>query len=513
MQARASLCAALSILLVVPACARAPEPLYPEAEPTTRGPVASVSLRLPGSPEANWNLVNRAVQDSSYRPDRSDRSDRYPQIVSFRSLATGRYIQVGMNPVPGDSTELTITGRRYGRQLTHRDTIWGAWELWPEVRAEDAEAADLERIADRIRPLQVTAAPVHVSQPALSMLVAQETSHTARPIIFTSSRDGMKEDLYLMNPDGSNVRRLTSTPGDGAIRTPQYTNSRLGTWSPDGRLIAFSSRRLDPGDPEGRARASDIYVMAADGTGLRNVTRHASEDSWPGFSPDGRELVFESRRDGNVEIYRIRTDGADLRRLTHSPVYDASPDWHPGGEFILFESRDRDGYSGLFTMSPDGNDVRLLVAGMRGSWSPDGSHIAFNARDCWLMDSTRRIDPAPMPWADIEARCDEAEDDEMSLFIMDVLSGDIELLFPRDEEVGLVTSPDGSSTATVSGGVEPRWSPDGLQLIFHYSRRGDDTAHIDQCCKDLEVFRINVDGTGLVPLTWNTSFDGHMRWY
>lgn len=342
---------------------------------------------------------------------------------------------------------------------------------------------------------------------------AQEATLSTRPILFTSSRDGTKEELYLMDSDGSHVRRLTFTPGEGAIRTPEYTYSSFAAWSPDGRQIAFSSQRLERGDPEGTVRALDIYLMAADGSELRRVTRHEARDLGPDFSPDGHELAFASDRDGNAEIYRIRTDGTHLIRITHSPGYDAYPDWHPNGSLILFESRDREGFNGLFAMSPDGTNVRLLVVGMRGAWSPDGSRIAFGARSCWLMDSSGRLDPAPLPWAEVESRCAETEDEEIKLFILEMSSGRIELLFPRERQVGRVTSPDGASTALVSGGVEPRWSPDGTQLIFHYARRAEDTAHITQCCKDLEVFRINADGTDLVALTWNVIFDGHMRWY
>lgn len=316
-----------------------------------------------------------------------------------------------------------------------------------------------------------------------------------------------------MDSDGSHARRLTFTPGEGTIRTPQYTNSSFAAWSPDGREIAFSSRRLEPNDPEGNARASDIYLMDADGSEPRRVTRDEARDSWPDFSPDGRELAFVSDRDGNAEIYRVRTDGTHLVRITHSPGQDGFPDWHPDGSRILFESRDRDGFSGLFTMTADGTDVRLLVVGMRGAWSPDGSRIAFGARSCWLMDSLGRLDPAPVQWAEVESRCAATHDEEIKLFLLDVASGRIELLFPQDSESGRVTSPDGSGTALVSGGVEPRWSPDGTQIVFHYGRRGEDTAHITQCCKDLEVFRINADGTNLVALTWNTIFDGHMRWF
>jgi Tol biopolymer transport system component len=278
-------------------------------------------------------------------------------------------------------------------------------------------------------------------------------------------------------------------------------------------MIAFTSKRLRPEDPNGPARSPDIYLMASDGSGLRRVTSDTAGDLGPDFSPDGNELVFTSNRDGNQEVYRIRTDGSHLTRLTTSPGRDAYPDWHPDGERILFESRGRGGRSGLFVMSADGSDVRHIVVGMRGSWSPDGSRVAFGARNCWIMDSTGRIDGAPLPWLDVESRCEDTGDTEIALFILDLPKGQIVRVFPSESGSGEVTSPDGASTALVHGAVEPKWSPDGSRLVFHYGRRGEDTAHIDRCCKDVEIFRINTDGTDLVALTWNTLFDGHMRWY
>jgi Tol biopolymer transport system component len=337
-------------------------------------------------------------------------------------------------------------------------------------------------------------------------------SYEFRPILFTSDQDG-KEELFVMNPDGSNVRRLTVTPGSGAFGTPQYTYSSFGAWSPDASRIAFTSNRPWPGDPDNLSRRTDIYLMNADGTELQRLTDHEAADLDPDFSPDGEHLVFTSTRDGNAELYRMRTDGSDLTRLTWSAGRDAFGDWHPDGTRILFESRDRDGRSGLFVMSAEGGEVRHLVSGMRGSWSPDGHRIAFGARDCWIGDVDGQFDSIPLPWSAVETRCAETEDTEFGLFILDSRSKQIDRVLPLDPAGAEVGSPDGTSVSLVHGAVEPQWSPDGSQLVFHYGRRGPDTAHIDKCCKDVEVFRVNVDGTDLVALTWNTIFDGHMRWY
>jgi TolB protein len=97
-------------------------------------------------------------------------------------------------------------------------------------------------------------------------------------------------------------------------------------WSPDGRHIVFSSSR------EGRF---DLYVMAADGTGVRKLTRGEGMHLRPAWSPDGKRIAFTSNRDGNYEIYVINSDGAGLRRVTHNEERDDYAAWHPDGKRLV----------------------------------------------------------------------------------------------------------------------------------------------------------------------------------
>ena len=80
-------------------------------------------------------------------------------------------------------------------------------------------------------------------------------------------------------------------------------------WSPDGRKILF----VRSGHP-------DIYVMNADGTGQRNLTRSVTRpfatDTAPAWSPDGRKILFVSNRDRNGEVYVMNADGSGKRKLT-----------------------------------------------------------------------------------------------------------------------------------------------------------------------------------------------------
>ena len=142
---------------------------------------------------------------------------------------------------------------------------------------------------------------------------------------------GSNSEIYVMNADGSNAERLTYS---GAF------NSRPA-WSPDGKKIAFQSDR-DRRSPSlrgfHRTRDSEIYVMNADGSNVERLTYSGGGNFGPVWSADGRKIAFTSDRDGNREIYVMNADGSNVERLTHHDAYDFGPAWSPDGTKIAFSS-------------------------------------------------------------------------------------------------------------------------------------------------------------------------------
>lgn len=168
-------------------------------------------------------------------------------------------------------------------------------------------------------------------------------------------------DIYLMDADGSNVRRLMTGPGGNFDPA----------WSPDGRSIVFESRR------DGN---SEIYVVGLDGLRPTRLTEHPATDSDPSFSPDGRFIAFDSDRPGNREIYRMTATGADVTRLTTRAEQDSDAAWSPDGQSIAFEAQRGSNFD-IFVMSADGTGLRQLTQDpafdFNPDWSPDGRQLVF----------------------------------------------------------------------------------------------------------------------------------------
>lgn len=141
-----------------------------------------------------------------------------------------------------------------------------------------------------------------------------------------------------------------------------------------GKIVFYSAR--DGND--------EIYTMDADGSNQTRLTFNEARDSYPVWSPDGRQIAFHSDRDGNDEIYVMDADGRNQRNLTNHPASDSFADWSPDGSRIIFYSkREVDGRirpNRLFVMGSDGTDVKPLKqerGALRPKWSPDGTKIAF----------------------------------------------------------------------------------------------------------------------------------------
>ena len=167
-----------------------------------------------------------------------------------------------------------------------------------------------------------------------------------------------QSEIFVMDADGSNRRRLTDSPGDDAH--PH--------WSADGRVF-FNSARTTP-DPKAdwSRQWHEVFSMRPDGTDLRQHTRCRTVCTFPTPSPDGRRIAYRKvvdipgrnwdQSDGkrNSEVFVADLDGANERNLSSHPAFDGWPVWSPDSRWVAFASA-RDGMK---------NVGQVYVVGARG---------------------------------------------------------------------------------------------------------------------------------------------------
>lgn len=203
------------------------------------------------------------------------------------------------------------------------------WAIYPEydIFSVNADGTGIK---------QMTSTPGYDAEATLSP--------NGKKIVFTSERDG-DLDIYSMDTKGKNVKRLTNELGyDGGA-----------FYSPDNKMIVYRSSH--PKTPEDVKKYKDllaqhlivpttfeVWVMNADGSGKRQVTKLNAASFAPFFTPDGKKIIFctnyfaTDSRKRNFDLALINVDGTGLERITFNETFDGFPMFSPDGKKLVFAS-------------------------------------------------------------------------------------------------------------------------------------------------------------------------------
>lgn len=248
-------------------------------------------------------------------------------------------------------------------------------------------------------------------------------------IVFVSDRDHHgKFDLYLMNPDGSGVRKILSLAG--SIRHPRF--------SPDGRKIAFQN--------DG---PRSLCTINPDGTDLRTIAYDTYDDyAMPEWSRDGKRLACARGGGSTWNLYTLKPDGSDLTQVTDGHYEDTNPTWSPDGRKIAFiTNRWHDAYStysSIYLMDANGDNLQRITPDTGAwfswlQWSPVGNKL---------------LSTAPTPATD---------DYNTALVSLDTDGRNLQFLTADTPS----PSPQSRLTACC-----PSWSPDANKILYVSDRNG-----------------------------------------
>jgi uncharacterized repeat protein (TIGR01451 family) len=380
----------------------------------THSPTASPTVSPTATATATPDVPNLDTFSMTVSRPTAQRGDRLTYTIILTNTSTGNANATLTSAIPAQTAyvmDSATDGATYDagtNRITWAGTLHVGRPVVVTFQVRIGDDVPDGTIIECVSHIDPGAQPA-LSQQATTRIIAATPILLPEQIVFASTRAGGHwREIYIMQADGRNRRRLTDTPG-------MNTKPRV---SPNRNQIAFSSSRtgtfqvfimnLDGSQPmqltqcaadcgihdwgpDGRilyeCDTHDTCVMNADGTGTRQLLAGFGGygSRW---SPDGLRIATTKWENDTAawEIYIVNSDGTNPRRLTHNPGIDGQPMWSPDGTKITFTRAEASGEAGryaIFLMNADGSDVTRLTDYRGHEWpafSPDGSKLVYMSR-------------------------------------------------------------------------------------------------------------------------------------
>lgn len=367
-------------------------------------------------------------------------------------------------------------------------------QLFPSVAPDHSIAFSQRNGADwDVYVLRHASPPVNLTPDSAADDWQPEFSADGKWLAFRSERNG--GGIYLMNPDGRNLKRLTSAGFNPA-------------WSPDGAEIVYSTAQVIA-DPAFRPIRGTLFAVKV-GTGERRIVWASSDAVQPRWSPNGQRIAFWgfASQGGQRDLWTITSAGTDPVKVTDDAATDWNPVWSPDGKYLFFSS-DRGGTMEIWRMPLDQSTGRSQGPPIQITKGGKGvrGHIAFDFAELGLRllyieqivnQTVEKVSFDPVAGR-VVGQTTSVLDANLAPSQIDVSPDGNALAFYSavQPENLYVAAADGRGPRQLTNDNfrdrGPAWSPDGKKIAFYSDRSGN-----------YEIWTINIDGSGLTQVT-NTS--------
>ncbi len=328
----------------------------------------------------------------------------------------------------------------------------------------------------------------------------------AQKIAFLSKRDGNFE-IYSVNDDGSELKRLTSSKGDKS----------MPRWSPDGNKLLYLLKK---------GKQYQLWTIKSDGSGQIKLADDCMNDDPPLWSPDSLKIVFTAQYQSKRTVFMANSEGGGLTRLSSPGLEGFAPGWsHDGSQIIFLQKNKNDMF--IYTINPDGTGLQKIMKDsgtyLNPVWSPDGQKIAYISKKQAFLGIESKLyvmngnGSNSMPIAKVSQKVDDVDFNDDFYWSPDGKQIAFTKVADVDADVSdggrpifrftygtYVIAIDGNSDENQLGTTglkraNPIWSPDSLQVAFF----SDSKLHIWNFKNRMEnVIPVNVS-IPLSPIRWS----------